>query len=95
MIDVTDIIVYHTQIPCGGPVAEWLCSGLQNRVHRFNSGPGLHRMRGVSYPRPGASRQYASLAVTKWSNKTENKQPKQTARITSQKKNSEQTSAFI
>ena len=23
-------------------MAEWLCSGLQNRVHRFNSGPGLH-----------------------------------------------------
>ena len=44
MIDVTGIIVYHTHIPCGGPVAEWLCSGLQNRVHRFNSGPGLHRL---------------------------------------------------
>ena len=26
----------------GGPMAEWLCSGLQNRVHRFNSGSGLH-----------------------------------------------------
>ena len=25
-----------------GPVAEWLCSGLQNRGHRFNSGLGLH-----------------------------------------------------
>jgi hypothetical protein len=25
-------------------VAEWLCSGLQNRVHRFNSGPGLQRI---------------------------------------------------
>ena len=25
-------------------MAEWLCSGLQNRVHRFNSGPGLHRL---------------------------------------------------
>ena len=25
-----------------GPMAEWLCSGLQNRVHRFNSGSGLH-----------------------------------------------------
>ena len=23
-------------------MAEWLCSGLQNRVHRFNSGSGLH-----------------------------------------------------
>ena len=44
MIDVTGIIVYHTHMPCGGPVAEWLCSGLQNRVHRFNSGPGLQRI---------------------------------------------------
>ena len=44
MIDVIGIIVYQTHIPCGGPVAEWLCSGLQNRVHRFNSGPGLHRL---------------------------------------------------
>ena len=44
MIDVTGIIVYHTHILCGGPVAEWLCSGLQNRVHRFNSGPGLQRI---------------------------------------------------
>ena len=23
-------------------MAEWLCSGLQNRGHRFNSGSGLH-----------------------------------------------------
>lgn len=23
-------------------MAEWLCNGLQNRLHRFNSGPGLH-----------------------------------------------------
>lgn len=25
-----------------GLVVEWLCSGLQIRVRRFNSGPGLH-----------------------------------------------------
>ena len=25
-----------------GLVAEWLRNGLQNRVHRFNSGRGLH-----------------------------------------------------
>ena len=25
-----------------GQVAEWLCSGLQSRVHRFDSGPSLH-----------------------------------------------------
>ena len=44
MIDATRIIVYHTQLSRTGPVAEWLCSGLQNRVHRFNSGPGLQRI---------------------------------------------------
>ena len=44
MIDATRIIVYHTQGSRTGPVAEWLCSGLQNRVHRFNSGPGLQRI---------------------------------------------------
>jgi hypothetical protein len=43
MIDATRIIVYHTGQSRTGPVAEWLCSGLQNRVHRFNSGPGLQR----------------------------------------------------
>ena len=26
----------------GGPVAEWLCRGLQSPVRRFDSGPGLH-----------------------------------------------------
>ncbi len=26
-----------------GPVAEWLCRGLQSPVHRFDSGPGLQR----------------------------------------------------
>ena len=26
-----------------GHVAEWLRNGLQNRVHQFNSGRGLHR----------------------------------------------------
>ncbi len=25
-----------------GRVAEWLCSGLQSRVRRFDSDPGLH-----------------------------------------------------
>ena len=29
-----------------GHVAEWLRSGLQNRVHRFNSGRGLEFCRG-------------------------------------------------
>jgi hypothetical protein len=27
---------------CKGAVAEWLRSGLQSRVHRFESGPRLH-----------------------------------------------------
>ena len=26
-----------------GHVAEWLRNGLQNRVHQFNSGRGLHQ----------------------------------------------------
>src|SRR5690606_22983169 len=29
-------------VPVTGLVAEWLCSGLQIRVRRFNSDPGLH-----------------------------------------------------
>ena len=44
MIDAARIIVYHTIPSRTGPVAEWLCSGLQNRLHRFNSGPGLQRI---------------------------------------------------
>src|ERR1700733_8095233 len=32
-------------IPAAGLVAEWLCSGLQIRQCRFDSGPGLHRGR--------------------------------------------------
>jgi hypothetical protein len=28
--------------PRWGHVAEWLRSGLQNRLHQFNSGRGLH-----------------------------------------------------
>ncbi len=30
------------QLSQGGALAEWLRSGLQNRVHRFNSGRHLH-----------------------------------------------------
>ena len=29
-------------IPPNGWVAEWLCTGLQSRVPRFDSGPSLH-----------------------------------------------------
>ena len=32
-----------------GHVAEWLRNGLQNRVHQFNSGRGLHREEGKRY----------------------------------------------
>ena len=38
-VDATGLARY---VSCYGPMAEWLCSGLQNRVHRFNSGSGLH-----------------------------------------------------
>jgi hypothetical protein len=30
--------------PQWGHVAEWLRNGLQNRVHQFNSGRGLHQL---------------------------------------------------
>lgn len=32
----------RSEPPFPGPVAEWLCRGLQIPVHRFDSGPGLH-----------------------------------------------------
>lgn len=43
-----------------GPVVEWLGSGLQIRVRRFNSGPGLH-----SLPRGSASKRknYAATGI--------------------------------
>ena len=31
----------------GGPVAEWLCRGLQSSVRRFDSGPGLQPQNGA------------------------------------------------
>ncbi len=34
-----------------GPVAEWLCRGLQSPVRRFDSGPGLQ---GKRHGRPSA-----------------------------------------
>ena len=47
ILEMTKVNLYtaarqNRQIASCGPVAEWLCSGLQNRLHRFNSGPGLH-----------------------------------------------------
>ena len=40
-----DIIITH------GALAEWLRSGLQNRVHRFNSGRHLHNLK--NHPEQG------------------------------------------
>ena len=34
----------HKHLSQWGHVAEWLRNGLQNRVHQFNSGRGLHRI---------------------------------------------------
>ena len=59
MIDAAHIIVYHTLSSRTGPVAEWLCSGLQNRVHRFNSGPGLQR---IDTPLSALSAQASSIS---------------------------------
>jgi hypothetical protein len=33
----------HKHLSQWGHVAEWLRNGLQNRVHQFNSGRGLHQ----------------------------------------------------
>ena len=38
-----------------GPVAEWLCRGLQSPVHRFDSGPGLQSYRVCSAREPALS----------------------------------------
>ena len=51
-------------------MAEWLCSGLQNRVHRFNSGPGLHQMRFFSYSKtPCHHSDRQTRPVTNWRDK--------------------------
>lgn len=42
-----------------GALAEWLRSGLQNRVHRFNSGRHLHFL-------SKNSRFYSAVFVYKW-----------------------------
>src|SRR5215216_1038793 len=41
---------YSSRRSSCGLVAEWLCSGLQIRVCRFDSGPGLHRLRDIGGP---------------------------------------------
>ena len=38
--------------PSWGHVAEWLRNGLQNRVHQFNSGRGLHSNLLISFKFP-------------------------------------------
>jgi hypothetical protein len=35
-------LMLYIKPPPWGHVAEWLRNGLQNRVHQFNSGRGLH-----------------------------------------------------
>ena len=40
-------------IKIGGALAEWLRSGLQNRVHRFNSGRHLQNQRFLGGPSIG------------------------------------------
>jgi hypothetical protein len=35
-------LMLYINPPSWGHVAEWLRNGLQNRVHQFNSGRGLH-----------------------------------------------------
>ena len=35
-------LIAYIDPPRWGHVAEWLRNGLQNRVHQFNSGRGLH-----------------------------------------------------
>ena len=43
-------------------MAEWLCSGLQIRVRRFNSGPGLQPLRGLA----GRDNRFQGRAKWQW-----------------------------
>jgi hypothetical protein len=49
-----------------GHVAEWLRNGLQNRVPRFNSGRGLHKINNLA-----AQRKVAEIRVSETSAKKE------------------------
>jgi len=40
--ELTQKPLIHKHLSQWGHVAEWLRNGLQNRVHQFNSGRGLH-----------------------------------------------------
>jgi hypothetical protein len=41
--ELTHKPLIHKHLSQWGHVAEWLRNGLQNRVHQFNSGRGLHQ----------------------------------------------------
>ena len=41
---------WGVRLSVNGHVAEWLRNGLQNRVHRFNSGRGLHSIKIIKIP---------------------------------------------
>ena len=41
--ELTQKALIHKHFSQWGHVAEWLRNGLQNRVHQFNSGRGLHQ----------------------------------------------------
>jgi hypothetical protein len=43
--ELTQKPLIHKHLSQWGHVAEWLRNGLQNRVHQFNSGRGLHLFR--------------------------------------------------
>ncbi len=63
-VDATGLARY---VSCYGPMAEWLCSGLQNRVHRFNSGSGLHLLIDAMTPRRFEPRRYELCVLTRMS----------------------------
>ena len=43
-------LIVYIHPPQWGHVAEWLRSGLQNRLHQFNSGRGLHQSLKACHP---------------------------------------------
>ena len=72
----------HIKFNVTGLVAEWSCSGLQSRVRRFDSDPGLHffrktrhggffvvgavRSRACSFQSGSAQAPYVYARVAKW-----------------------------
>ena len=47
-------------------MAEWLRNGLQNRVHQFNSGRGLHHNSLISQHKPATPRRFRAPADIAW-----------------------------